>query len=369
MIRHWVDSLRERLADGLPVVRMAVATVRGSAPREPGATLLYWIDAEACLHSEGSIGGGHLEFRAMEIARHLLSLAEADASPRSERFTLGATLGQCCGGVVELYWERFDRPAQADQLKPGWRWSLLDATPADGDGHARDVEHAEHSENAGHAGRKAGPAGAAFVPAADSDPGIEAAAGIVVRGGRRYFVERIADERTELYLYGAGHVGKALVGVLAGLPFRIHWIDSRPGMGESVIDDEAPEHIAAAAPAQAWHLVMTHSHDEDFRICEALVAGGRFGFLGVIGSATKQARFRSRLLQRGHDPAAVARMQSPIGIAGITSKLPAAIAVSVAAQLLQMQQRQQLQPQPQLGPQEPSMTRHHHPAPARTGKA
>ena len=98
---HWTHTLRHLLLQGLPVVRMAVATVKGSAPREPGATLLYWKDAAGKLHGAGSIGGGHLEWRAMQIAGHLLDATHA--SPHTERFTLGATLGQCCGGVVELF--------------------------------------------------------------------------------------------------------------------------------------------------------------------------------------------------------------------------------------------------------------------------
>ncbi len=316
MTHHWTSTLRALLMQGLPVVRMAVATVRGSAPREPGATLLYWQDADGRLHSSGSIGGGHLELRAMEIAGHLL--VDAQASPQTERFTLGATLGQCCGGVVELFWERFDRVEQVDAIAmPGWRWSPLDAAA---------------SANAGRAGDSGGHG--------DPDIGIDAA--IVTHEGSRYFVEYLADEVTTLYLYGAGHVGTALVQVLSGLPFRMRWIDSRPGMGEGastpVEENDAPADLAAQAPQHAWHLVMTHSHDEDFRICEALVAKNRFGFLGVIGSRTKQARFRSRLLQRGHAQAAVDRMQSPIGVDGIASKLPAAIAVAVAAQLLQLRE-------------------------------
>ncbi len=313
MTMHWTSTLRALLMQGLPVVRMAIATVRGSAPREPGATLLYWQEADGRLQSSGSIGGGHLELRAMEIAGHLLG--NAQASPQTERFTLGATLGQCCGGVVELFWERFDCVEQVDPLPlPGCRLSPLDAAAS------------SHAGQAGVAG--------------DVVNGVDAA--IVTHEGNRYFVEYLADDATTLYLYGAGHVGKALVQVLSGLPFRLRWIDSRPGMGEGaatpVEEHDAPEDLAAQAPEHAWHLVMTHSHDEDFRICEALVAKSRFGFLGVIGSGTKQARFCSRLLQRGHAPAAVARMQSPIGVDGIASKLPAAIAVAVAAQLLQLRE-------------------------------
>ena len=96
--------------------------------------------------------------------------------------------------------------------------------------------------------------------------------------------------------------------------------------------DEIPD-----MPAGAWALVMTHSHDEDLAICKALLADGRFGWAGVIGSRSKTSRFRQKL-GRGFPPEAVARLTMPIGIGGISSKEPAAIAVAVAAQLLQLRE-------------------------------
>ncbi len=309
-MEHWLHKLQKLQAQRVPVVRMAVAAVRGSAPREPGATLLFWIDAGGVTQIHGSIGGGHLELRAMEIARSLLEGPAAQR--RTERFTLGAALGQCCGGAVELFWERFDDPAQLAWLEcVDLAAGAMRFTPVDGNGDCT-------------------------IRAGCGAP--ELAAGFIIDNGRRYFAEYLCDDRSPIYLYGAGHVGRALTQVLRGLPFGVCWIDSRDGMGEDVEHAEQPERLALAAPAEAWHLVMTHSHDEDFRICEALVGTGRFGFLGVIGSATKQARFRSRLLDRGHPPDAVARMVSPIGIAGIDAKLPAAIALSVAAQLMQLRE-------------------------------
>ena len=309
---HWIAPLAALLERGSAVVRVTVAAVRGSAPREPGATLLLWLDRDGQAQSHGTIGGGHLELRAMQIARGLLDAAVARR--RAERFTLGAALGQCCGGAVELFWERFDDAAQlrwADSLDlaaGAWRWTPVDADAASD----CDVR-----------------ASAPLPPTAE--------AGFITDAGRRWFVERLQDRRTPLYLYGGGHVGRALVHVLQGLPFRVRWIDSRDGMDAAVEQADAPQSLAARAPGHAWHLVMTHSHDEDFAICDALLADGRFGFLGVIGSATKGARFRSRLLARGHAPQAVERLHCPIGLAGLASKLPSAIAVAVAADLLQRQ--------------------------------
>lgn len=325
----WLPLLAAKLAAGIPVVRMAVASVRGSAPREPGATLLYWVDEAGRTRSHGTIGGGHLEARALEIADHLLRAG--DPTRRVERFSLGASLGQCCGGVVELYWEHFLPTAQAlcqdlAAQRDGLRYCAMD-------GSGREWLLSET------AAREAGLPGLA---AADR-------AGLVQGDGLRYFVERLRDDATELWLYGAGHVGKALVQVLADLPFRITWVDSRPEMLTEALAQwpdrhiralapEYPDEVVAEAPAGAWHLVMTHSHELDLRLCEALLKIDNFGFFGVIGSATKEARFRHRLLQKGCSRQALARMVCPIGVAGIRSKLPAAIAVGVAAQLLQQRE-------------------------------
>lgn len=337
----WIARLLELLAAGIPVVRLAVATVRGSAPREPGATMLFWRDAQGRTRSRGTIGGGHLEARALEIAGHLLS---PDAAPRRlERFALGASLGQCCGGAVELYWERFDDLSQASALASAALSQTDPAAPAllrycalDGSGREWLLADAQ-------------PPATALPPAA-----FAGRAGLLRDGETRYFAERLADDATPLWLYGAGHVGRALVRALADLPFRLTWVDSRvPTLAEALsealerrptraptalyVDD--PEDAAALAPDGACHLVMTHSHEQDLRICETLLKADRFAFLGLIGSRTKAARFAHRLRQKGCAEAAVARMICPIGVGGIASKWPAAIAAGVAVQLLQQREQ------------------------------
>ena len=157
--------------------------------------------------------------------------------------------------------------------------------------------------------------------------------------------ERIVSRDTRLWLFGCGHVGRALVRVLAPLPFAITWIDSREGMLPADLPDNARA-VHSPDPAEEvrdmrrgdWALVMTHSHDEDFSLCEALLRHDAFGWAGVIGSAPKSARFRQRLLQRGFSAQEISRLAMPIGIGGIRSKEAAAIAVAVAAQLLQLRE-------------------------------
>ena len=155
-----------------------------------------------------------------------------------------------------------------------------------------------------------------------------------------------ATPRFVLQLYGAGHVGRAIVRMLAGIPCEVQWIDEREN--EFPAGVELPPHIERVcvdpveaevdiAPAGACYLVLTHRHDLDMRIAEAILRRGDFGFLGLIGSQTKRARFRNRYEQHGIPAATLDRMTCPIGVPGIAGKEPDVIAVAVVAQLLQLQ--------------------------------
>jgi len=146
-----------------------------------------------------------------------------------------------------------------------------------------------------------------------------------------------------LQLYGAGHVGRAIARLLETLPCKVQWIDERDS--EFPASPSAPhlqrlcvEPVQAEvrlAPAGAFYLVLTHSHALDQAITEAILQRGDFGFLGLIGSASKRARFLRRFEQRGIAAAALARLTCPIGLPGISGKQPEVIAIAVVAQLLQ----------------------------------
>jgi len=154
--------------------------------------------------------------------------------------------------------------------------------------------------------------------------------------------ERFGDDRRPLVLFGAGHVGRALVMALAPLPFAVTWVDARPDAfprhvpGNVALSREPdPEAVLAAAPDGAFVLAMTHSHPLDLAVVAAALKAGRFPYVGVIGSATKRARFESQLRAAGHPEEGIAALVCPIGaIGGVTSKEPATIAAMTTAELL-----------------------------------
>jgi len=144
-------------------------------------------------------------------------------------------------------------------------------------------------------------------------------------------------------LFGAGHVGRALVPLLGTLDCRVTWIDGRPGAFPEETPanvlcrhEPAPAHCAAVLPAGSFVLVMTHAHALDFDIVAAALPRPELPLVGLIGSETKRARFVPRLARLGLPPEAIRRLVCPIGVPGAGGKAPAEIAVAVAAQLLQI---------------------------------
>jgi len=249
MSAGWLNALTDLEARDIPAVLVTVAATDGSAPRDAGTKMVV-----TATDTFATIGGGMLEFRAIEIARQMLAGRQG---PSLRKFPLGPALGQCCGGHVTLLFE---------------------------------------------------------------------------------------PQRPDLFtvaLFGAGHVGKAVVQVLSSLPCRIRWFDPRPDAfpdhvppGVEIEVTNAPEHEVASLPDDAWLLIMTHSHAVDLGITARALQESRFSYVGLIGSATKRARFEKRCRELGLDDAQLAKLVCPIGIDGVSGKHPGEIAVATAAQIL-----------------------------------
>jgi xanthine dehydrogenase accessory factor len=331
--QSWLPSVTMRLAQVPAVVRIVVAQVQGSTPREPGAYML--VDAAGVA---GTIGGGRLEWEALEAAREMLQQGVRAAKLMNR--VLGIDLGQCCGGVVAVWLECFPQSSlgslqQLAQELPdgpavlstaagteGVRQTLFSATDPVGD---------------------AGPLLAQTATTLIHLPRHQAAPRVLrVREGEIAFVERLDQDYPAVWLYGAGHVGQALAAMLVQLPVRLRWLDSRTGQippdavdySWSPPESELVGTVNRAPPGTCF-LVMTHDHGLDYDLCRAVLLRGDSAWLGLIGSQSKAARFRSRLRRDGFRTQAIEHLVCPIGVTGITSKWPAAIAVAIAAQLLQ----------------------------------
>ncbi len=158
--------------------------------------------------------------------------------------------------------------------------------------------------------------------------------------------ERLACARVSVALFGAGHVGQALIPILAGLPIQLYWVDERAALLQhhplATITriSQSPVSWLQQLPPGVFYLVMTHSHSLDLEIVEAILQRSDAGFLGLIGSLTKARRFRLQLRQKGYTPEQIETLQSPLGLAEIPGKTPAEIAVSIAAQVIACYQQQ-----------------------------
>ncbi|HEX7645243.1 MAG TPA: xanthine dehydrogenase accessory protein XdhC [Burkholderiaceae bacterium] len=391
---HWLDVCLDITA---PCVLVTVAAVDGSGPRESGAKMIVTADSQM-----DTIGGGHLELKACELAREMLRTGVP--ARRFERFALGPGLGQCCGGVVYLAFEVFDQAAKGElevmreRLRRGedsWRLVPLDeSTPAiliredrqpisplplagegTGEKDSKKESTAAHSLSpaplcpyAGHPYMEeplaVGECRSVGDPHADRNPDLTASG----RGefqtpmvftpqrpchimrdtaGKRWLVDPCLAHRPHLVLFGAGHVGTAIVRFLADLPCRVTWVDEREDLfpqqvpaNVTIEATDTPEAIADQAPQGATFLVLTHSHTLDQTLSEHILKRPGNDWFGLIGSRTKRMQFEHRLSERGITRAKLDAMICPIGIPGIAGKEPAVIAAAVAAQLLQVWEAQ-----------------------------
>ena len=247
----WLQALQQISAASEPYVLITILGARGSTPRDSGTKMVVTQE-----HTYDTIGGGHLEYKAIQQAREFL--LQSESVQHLEHYPLGAELGQCCGGSISVLFESF-LPSQVN-----------------------------------------------------------------------------------LMVFGAGHVGQALMAILADLPVRVRWVDSReaqfpehlPANVEAVPSDYPVDEIDQMPPG-AYYLIITHNHQLDFELCEALLKKNDFGYLGLIGSDTKWARFQKRFDHKGFSPEQVNNITCPVGLSQVPGKRPMEVAVSIAGEIIQ----------------------------------
>jgi xanthine dehydrogenase accessory factor len=308
----WRRVLEMVVRDGGAAL-VSVHAAKGSVPRAPGARMV--VRSDGAFH--GSIGGGQLEWQALAAARDALASGRGPA--RFLDRSLGPDLGQCCGGWVRLIVETFDirdEPALRTLAAAEAAGPLTLACTVETDGRVR------------------------------REPASSPLGDAAVTRYSQSWLEQDGGTPTDLILFGAGHVGRALVLALAPLPFAVRWIDPREGAFPAHVPANARPLASADPPAELAHappgafvLVMTHDHPLDLAVTAAALARADLPFVGLIGSATKRARFERRFRELGIPPARIASLVCPIGLPGIAGKEPAVIAASVVAQLLEERER------------------------------
>lgn len=330
-MNEWVQELCDVCAAEELAVLVTVAGIRGSAPREVGAKMI--VTAKETL---GTIGGGQLEYQCTRIAVGLLQ--EEQLSLRS--FPLGSSMGQCCGGVVEILFEPlgYGIPAWLRDLGAlhGQRQPAVVVTRISRSVPAKFVVTAE------------------LVYGVDEDESMSdlvSEARSILRGDRQprrnlqELYEPVVDPNFNIAVFGAGHVGSAVVDALSRLDCNIRWVDSRRNIFRRVpgnvrpVETPDPALEVAAMPPGSFYVVMTHSHALDFDICDRILRRNDARYCGLIGSATKRRRFEKRYRQQGMGEERIESLVCPIGLDGISGKKPAEIAVATAAEILRLHER------------------------------
>ncbi len=306
---HWIDALREYISKGKPLVMVTVVNVEGSAPRE-SSSRMFVLDDEIV----ETIGGGNLELEAIKLAREML-MEDNSNGYRLELYGLGPALQQCCGGAVTLAFEKIT-------IEPDWLSSCKTNNESD------EILISEF-------GKSSVTRHIARLESLKLD-----------NQQHNILIEKLYPLKPEVVIFGAGHVGAALVEVLGRLPFNISWVDEREDLFAGLTTNDVQVFSGKSAvsfiddlPENALNIVMTHSHDLDEDICYQYLKKKEFRFLGLIGSKTKRARFLHRLRDRRIDQQQLSKLTCPIGVPEVAGSSPPEIAVAVAAQLLSERDR------------------------------
>jgi len=328
-VNEWIAELADLSASGERAVMVTVAGIRGSAPREVGAKMLVTRE-----DTFGTIGGGQLEFQCSRIAFGML---DDDEQPKLRKFPLGSSMGQCCGGVVEILFE------PVASVLPSW---LQDLRALHGQRQA-----AVLATRLARSSEKIVITADSVFGSGNADAQLMTAAQAALQAGRietqcdDWFLELVVGSDLNIAVFGAGHVGTTVVRSLSALDCNIRWIDSRRKIFRSspanvrMIETAEPALEVAAMPAGSCYLVMTHSHAIDYDITARILQRTDAAYCGLIGSVSKRRRFEKRLRAQGLPEAAIASLVCPIGVAGISGKKPAEIAVAAAAEVLQSFER------------------------------
>ena len=291
------NTLKRVVDKNGPVVRILILEIKGSTPRGSGTEMYVWADG-----THGTIGGGTLEFEAIKSAQGILETRKT----KLKSYPLGPDLGQCCGGFVKLLTEYYDEKSVTNLKDKSLNVrSISDATEA-----PKTVKQLIKKYKTGQISFDHKLSG-------------------------EWLIEKVITEKSPIWIWGAGHVGSAILSLLAPMPnLEIFWLDTEsrrfPDLDFSNVYKiiyDSPERFIKQAQPDAEHLILTYSHKIDLEICDKILCHD-FKWVGLIGSKTKFTRFKKKLLSFGHTEEKIDQIQCPIGYKNY-GKHPQQIALGV----------------------------------------
>ena len=348
-MNSWLKPVKTASALNNGFVLLTIISTKGSTPCSNGDKIVF-SGAESVF---GSIGGGNLEFKALSFAEELLSLNSNGTYLK--KYPLGASLGQCCGGYVNVMFESF---IEADATN-SWikivsnliqdNEDFIVATIVDSNSEiefsSKKFVYLDGNLSPNIDDKKI----SSLITKSAKDLLLLSDSPTIVQFENQSgaltevcFEKLLTSEFQPVVVFGAGHISRALMPILINLPIKIYWVDDRAEQfdkyqGETsqinIICDDFVQSIPDL-PNNSYCLVISYSHQIDFEICEKMIIQNNFSYLGMIGSEIKGKKFRERFQQKKYPEEVINKFICPIGDKQKFLKSPAAIAVTIAMDLI-----------------------------------
>ena len=304
-MKNWPKDIKTLIKQDGDAVLATIGPSKGSTPRGSGTKMVIGRDTTL-----GTIGGGNLEFMVTEQARKMLVAPEVNLL--YQHYALGPLLSQCCGGATNVLLEK---------LTPDHLTLLDQVSRAIANKQPYGLVSATH-------GPKVNKQFVTVKPSLDRE---------------NFLTEWNQNDAVPVYMFGAGHVGKAMAAVLGRLNFDVIWCDDRKDQFPELVAENVlkiltdnPVQLVSQAPAGAIFLIFTYSHQQDYAITRAILKRTDARYCGMIGSKTKRARFEKYFIKSGGSEQELSHFTCPIGLSTVMGKAPDSIAISVAAELLSL---------------------------------
>jgi len=348
-MNSWLKPVKTASALNKGFVLLTIISTKGSTPCSNGDKIVF-SGAESVF---GSIGGGNLEFKALSFAEELLSLNSNGTYLK--KYPLGASLGQCCGGYVNVMFESF---IQSDATN-SWiktvsnllqdNEDFIVATIIDSNSEiefsSKKFVYLDGTLSPNIDDKKI----SSLITKSAKDLLLLSDSPTIVQFENQSgaltevcFEKVLTSEVQPVVVFGAGHISRALMPILINLPIKIYWVDDRAEQFDKyqgdtsqidIICDDFVQSIPDL-PDSSYCLVITYSHQIDFEICEKMITQNNFSYLGMIGSEIKGKKFRDRFHQKNFSEEVINKFICPIGDKQKFLKSPAAIAVTIAMDLI-----------------------------------